>query len=107
MIDLLKYWLFVLMIGSTTFLTAYFATKMFSGQYTGVRGRAPSWRFKIKRYRIHLHHWFISFLVSLLLVKYYFLFNFTEFVILLGGSLGITAHGIKNYHDWKRIISKE
>ncbi len=107
MIDLLKYWLFTLMIGGATFLTAYFLTKMVSGTYTGVRGKLPSWRFKIKNYRIHLHHWFVSLLASLLLIKYYALFSFTQFVFLLGIMLGVTAHGIKNYSDWKKIIVKE
>jgi len=95
------------MTGGVTFLATYFATKMFAGPYTGAKGKIPSWIFKIKNYRIHIHHWFISFLVSLLLLKSYALFSFAEFVILFGGSLGITVHGIKNYHDWKHIIVKE
>jgi len=106
-IDLLKYWLFTLMIGGTTFLLSYFATKMVSGPYAGVKGKLPSWRFKIKKYRIHLHHWFVSLIASLLLIKYYFLFSFTQFIILLGIALGIAAHGIKNYSDWRKVISKE
>jgi len=107
MIDLLKYWLFTLMIGSVTFMLAYFVAKMSSGHSAGVRGRLPSWKFKIRNYRIHLHHWFVSAIVGLIIMINYASFSFYQFVILFGGSLGITVHGIKNYHDWKHIIVKE
>lgn len=107
MIDLLRYWLTVIIICSLAFLLAYFVTGILSGHATGVRGRVPSLKFRIKKYTIHLHHWFASFLISLLLVKYYALFGVSEFLFLFGGSLGITIHGIKNYKDWKRIIVKE
>lgn len=74
---------------------------------TGDKGKVPSLNFRFKKWRIHLHHWMLSFLVGMLLIYYNAIFEFYQFLFLLGSAVGITTHGIKRYKDWKRIIYKE
>ena len=95
------------MIGGSGSLIGYFAAKMCSGREVGKRGRLPSWRFNIRRYRVWLHHWFLSLFGGLVILKYNNMFNATELAFLLGSCLGISLQGIRNYSDWKRVIFKE
>ena len=105
--NLFDYWIFALMVGIPAFLLSYFVTKMISASSVGMKGKIPSIQFKIKSYTIHLHHWFLSLIASLFVIRYNAIFSITQFTILFSSMLGITVHGIKNYSDWKGIIRKK
>lgn len=104
---ILSYWIWTVMIGGVGFLIGYFGSKMLSGKVTGKKGKIPSLRFKIRNYKIWFHHWFISFFSGLVILKYNYIFNTSQLWFLLGGCVGITLQGIKNYSDWKQIVVKE
>lgn len=84
----------------------YFVTKFFSGKQAGEVGIIKSIIFNIGKYRLHLHHWFLSLIILIIATTFYlfqFLFLPQFFYAFLGG---IIIQGTYNYKDWHKVILK-
>lgn len=79
------------------FALGYFFFKIFAGKYEGDKSKY-SLRFSVGKYYIHLHHWFISFV---LVIIFYFL-NIHNFLI-FGFLIGSIIQGL-TYQDWYYFI---
>jgi len=79
----------------------YFLTKYFSGPIEREKGRFPSLRLSIGRYKLHLHHWMvaISFIVTLCIGG---ILSPNNFLFWMGG--GMALQGILCYNDWYKIV---
>lgn len=71
-----------------------------SGQETGAKGKLKSWKFFIKNYTIHLHHWF---LFSIILTILWILNLKNSFIF--GLLTGAIIEGL-TYKDFYKIIYK-
>jgi len=83
-------------------ILGYFTARFLAGKKTGQPGVIKSLTFRISDYRIHLHHWLLSSVV-LVFVFFFNLFYSQFFYGLLGGCI---IHGVFNYSDWKKILSR-
>ncbi|MCL0094538.1 hypothetical protein M1N58_01385, partial [Dehalococcoidales bacterium] len=84
--------------GAVSFLIA----KYLSGKTVGEKGRLKSLFIPWGKYKIHLHHWFISsWIMGVTLVKDIYLLSPPLFYGFLGG---LVFHGIYCYRDWYKIL---
>ncbi len=79
------------------FILGYFFWHMFAGKHEGDRPER-SLRFLVGNYYIHMHHWFVSILIFVILVS----FNLRSLIVfgLLTGSI---FQGL-GYADWYYIF---
>jgi hypothetical protein len=85
-------------------VVGYLIAFVFAGARTNTPGRIPSLVFRIRQYRIHLHHWFVF---SNILVALLFMHFFVLTPLLFYGFLGgVVAQGVFHYEDWHTIIQK-
>lgn len=85
-------------------IMGYITAKYFSGKKTYQKGKINSIVFSLHKWRIHLHHWLLSFIFLVFIFiagEIYYLPNF-----FLGVFGGLTLQGIACYEDWYRIISR-
>jgi len=81
----------------------YFSFKYLSGPAEKMRGKIPSIRLPLGKYRLHLHHWLMT-IVCLLILKLTGIFDLNSFLFWVGG--GVALQGVLCYSDWYKIIYK-
>ncbi len=86
-------------------VVGYKLTKRISARKEKGKGVFKSFKIKIKNYYFHLHHWLMSILAMILLVKCNF-FNGLANQIVFGLLVGVAWQGIYCYRDWYRIFYK-
>ncbi|MBI4288642.1 MAG: hypothetical protein HY671_09475 [Chloroflexi bacterium] len=88
-----------------SWLSGFFIAKWLSGRDTGKRGIVPSIKLPLGRYRLHLHHWFIS---SVLMACTLIVGGLAiPGQLFYGIAAGITFQGIYSYRDWHTIIVRQ
>jgi len=82
----------------------YFITKYFSGPIEREKGRFPSLRLPIGKYKLHLHHWVVatSCIVTLCTSG---ILSPNNFFFWIGG--GMALQGILCYNDWYKIVYRK
>ncbi len=79
----------------------YLSAWLASGSQEGERRRPfRSLAFSIRRWRLHIHHWFWA--ASLLLSNWFLDWHFPHLLTAFLG--GVTVHGLTNYRDWHHIF---
>ncbi len=96
-----------IVLGFMSFLTflvsGYLIAKYLGSKKIGERGKVPSVRFYMGKYKLHLHHWLISIAaMALPLLRGWGTFP-AELYYGLG--CGIAFQGIYCYSDWHRILT--
>ncbi len=96
-----------MVLGFMAFLTflvsGYLIAKYLGSKKSGERGKVPSVRLYMGKYRLHLHHWLISVAaMALPLLRGWGTFP-AELYYGLG--CGIAVQGIYCYSDWHRILT--
>lgn len=81
-------------------VAGYGIAKFFAGKNENVQGRWPSIIFRVKEYKVHLHHWMWGSACIVLLLLMHFRNS-----IVYGLLIGIVAQGL-NYSNRFRIIYK-
>lgn len=82
----------------------YLMARFLAGARTHAKGRIPSLRFRVKTYKVHLHHWFVCLgILALAFLFHFFLVTPQVFYGFLGGAI---VQGVVYYDDWTRIVSR-
>jgi len=83
----------------------YLMGRFFAGSKTAIAGRSPSLSFKIRRYRVHIHHW-LSACIALIIALHlnFYIISPTIFYGFLGGTI---FQGVISYSDWYKILYKD
>ena len=82
----------------------YLVALFFAGSRTKIQGRVPSLVFRVRQYRVHVHHWVVfSHVLVFTLVTHFFVITPLLFYGFLGG---IVAQGVFHYEDWRTVIQK-
>jgi len=76
----------------------FFIAKFFSGKKESKQGRIKSLKFDVKRYTVHLHHWFIALIILILLVALEFYND-----LIYGILIGLIIQGL-TYRDFYKIV---
>jgi len=85
-------------------VVGYLVARFFAGAKESVKGRTPSFVFRFRAYRVHVHHWLLfSPVLVVLLVSHIFIFTPHLFYGFLGG---VIAQGVLYYEDWASVIKK-
>ena len=79
----------------------YLIAKFFSGKKVGEQGRLKSLKFDVKKYTIHLHHWFIASIIFILLVALKFYND-----LIYGILIGLIIQGL-TYSDFYKIVYRK
>ena len=79
----------------------FFVAKLDSGKKEGKEGSIRALKFKINKYTIHLHHWFIASLIIILLISLNF---YNDFIY--GILIGLIIQGLTYKDFYKLIYSK-
>jgi len=85
-------------------LAGYLSAKYCSGKRTGVTGRIKSLIISLGRWRLHLHHWFLSYLSVIFIFVSGIYSSLPHFF--LGFLGGLTFQGIYCFRDWYKIVKK-
>ena len=80
----------------------YFTARLLAGKQTGQQGIIKSLTFQFGDYKLHLHHWLLSFGV----LAFAFFFNLFHFHFFYGFIGGWVIQGVFSYKDWKKILIK-
>jgi len=86
---------------------SYFLAYFFAGRETYQQGILPSIVFNFSNWQIHLHHWFMSFTLLLLLILPLFMkrkISTPLFLFAFGFSIGLIAQGVISYSDWSSLF---
>ena len=85
-------------------LAGFAVAHLGGGKHEGKSGRVRSLVVSWSRYRLHLHHWLLSVLISLACaLKGFYLITPEIFYGFLGG---LIFQGLYYYDDWHRIITR-
>lgn len=78
----------------------FIIASILSGKKEEAQGKLKSWKFNLRNYKIHLHHWLIFslILVVLILIRFYngFVYGFL---------VGLIIQGI-TYKDFYKIVTR-
>ena len=80
----------------------YFTARFLAGKKAGQQGIIKSLTFQFGDYKLHLHHWLLSFGV----LAFAFFFNLFHFHFFYGFIGGWVFQGVFSYKDWKKILIK-
>lgn len=84
-----------------TAILGYALARFVGGKKAGERGKLPSLTFRKKNHIIHLHHWFISFVVIVMLFAVGLYSN-----TVYGFLTGLVAQGL-TYGDFYKVVYKK
>jgi hypothetical protein len=91
------------------FIFGYLTGKIFSGSHEHIPGPIGSIFIRLKRFRVHVHHWILGFLVITILFLLKSLsdmpFSKLDFSVLYF-FIGVILQGIIEFKDWKEVIEK-
>jgi hypothetical protein len=91
-------------ISSASLLAGFVVAHLGGGKREGHPGRVKSIIVSWRRYRFHMHHWVVAFIISLACaLKGVYLTTPEIFYGFLGG---LVFQGIYYYDDWHRIITR-
>jgi uncharacterized membrane protein len=88
-----------------TWIAAFVATKLLSGHTDGKQGIIKSIIIPWRNYQLHLHHWFLVFIIGGIFTANGFSIPTPD--VFYGSLSAIIFQGIYCYEDWYRIIKRK
>jgi hypothetical protein len=86
-------------------MVGYVAAKLSSGKKTGVRGRVKSIVLPVRKYQLHLHHWFLAMVTLIICIVTGFYVITPQ--LFYGSMCGLVIQGLYCYDDWFHLIKRK